>query len=85
MQGRGRGKPLPQGILGKEGLDGRCGALNHRSPKGWWDLEHAWHPCKQGAADLKADASAADPFEIAYYERICGRRILVQHWSEGSW
>ena len=30
--GRGRGKPLPQGILGKEGLEGRWAALNHRSP-----------------------------------------------------
>ena len=38
MQGRGRGKPLPRGISGKEGLIGRWAALNHRSPEGWWDF-----------------------------------------------
>ena len=35
MQGRGRGKPLPQGILGKGGVDFERGlALNHLSPRG---------------------------------------------------
>ena len=29
---------------GKRGLEGRWAALNHRSPKGWWDLGSGFDP-----------------------------------------